>query len=72
MKTSRHQYGTLVTFFHIYRSVQDELERESTSDALTVAMSYLAMLAYIAIALGSLPALDQPWEVFVSRCVGGR
>eukprot|EP00798_Chlamydomonas_sp_ICE-L_P025324 gene25325-10979_t len=37
------------------RSVQDELTRESFTDASTVAASYAAMLLYIAIALGSLP-----------------
>ena len=49
------------------RSVQDELARESTSDAATVAFSYLAMLLYIAVALGSLPKSYKPLEVFVLR-----
>lgn len=49
------------------RSVQDELARESTSDAATVAFSYLAMLLYIAVALGSLPRSYRPLEVFVLR-----
>lgn len=33
------------------RSIQDELEREGNADAGTVVFSYLAMLAYIAVAL---------------------
>ncbi|XP_046396992.1 NPC intracellular cholesterol transporter 1 isoform X2 [Ischnura elegans] len=34
------------------RSIEDELERESQSDVLTILVSYLIMFAYIAIALG--------------------
>ena len=44
----------LIFFLNIYfqRSVQDELERGSHSDILTVAISYVIMFLYIAIALG--------------------
>ncbi len=41
--------------FSAERSVADELARESGADAITVAASYAAMLAYIALALGSVP-----------------
>ncbi|KAJ9512863.1 hypothetical protein QJQ45_029163, partial [Haematococcus lacustris] len=41
--------------FSAERSVQDELQRESRSDAVTVALSYAAMLLYITLALGALP-----------------
>ena len=40
---------------HTLSSVQAELIRESRADALTVLVSYAAMLVYIALALGSLP-----------------
>ncbi|XP_071451302.1 NPC intracellular cholesterol transporter 1 isoform X2 [Hetaerina americana] len=36
------------------RSIEDELERESQSDVLTILVSYLIMFAYIAIALGQI------------------
>ena len=42
------------------RSVQDELDRESYTDATTVSFSYLAMFIYIAFALTKLPA-DVTW-----------
>lgn len=34
------------------RSIEDELDRESRSDILTIAVSYLIMFAYIALSLG--------------------
>ena len=34
------------------RSIEDELTRASQSDVTTIAISYLIMFAYIAIALG--------------------
>ena len=34
------------------RSIEDELDRTTHSDVVTVAISYCIMLAYIAIALG--------------------
>lgn len=34
------------------RSIEDELNRTSQSDVTTIAISYLIMFAYIAIALG--------------------
>lgn len=34
------------------RSIEDELARSSQGDVLTIAISYLIMFAYIAIALG--------------------
>lgn len=37
---------------YFQRSVQDELERGSHSDILTVAISYIIMFLYIAVALG--------------------
>ncbi|XP_013786239.1 Niemann-Pick C1 protein-like [Limulus polyphemus] len=38
--------------FKAERSIQDELERGSHSDIITIATSYIIMVAYIAIALG--------------------
>lgn len=48
------------------RSVQDELKRESNADAPTVALSYVAMLLYVAIALSWSPKkFTECWQVFV-------
>lgn len=38
--------------FSAERSIQDELQRESNSDAFTILLSYLLMFAYISITLG--------------------
>jgi Niemann-Pick C1 protein len=37
-------------------SVQDELNRESTTDAITIVISYIVMFAYISFTLGDLPS----------------
>lgn len=34
------------------RSIEDELDKESKSDILTIFISYIIMFAYIALALG--------------------
>ncbi|KAL1131976.1 hypothetical protein AAG570_011587, partial [Ranatra chinensis] len=39
--------------FRAERSIEDELERESVAEALTVAISYILMFLYISLALGS-------------------
>lgn len=36
------------------RSIEDELNRESQSDVLTILVSYIIMFAYIAISLGQM------------------
>ena len=36
------------------RSIEDELDRTSQSDVLTIVISYLIMFAYIAVALGQI------------------
>lgn len=36
------------------RSIEDELNRESQSDVLTILVSYIIMFAYIAISLGQI------------------
>lgn len=56
--------------FSSERSVEDELARETASDSVTVAVSYLVMLLYIALALGTLPAGTSPWAVMVYSRVG--
>ena len=38
--------------FNSERSIEDELERETSGDILTVAVSYFVMFIYIIIALG--------------------
>ena len=38
--------------FSSERSIEDELDRESRSDVMTILVSYIIMFAYIAISLG--------------------
>ena len=40
------------------RSIEDELNRESQSDVLTILVSYVIMFAYIAISLGQMKSLQ--------------
>jgi Niemann-Pick C1 protein len=68
--TYMHALSLSLSLTHTHthnRSVQDELKRESYSDAFTVALSYLAMLVYISFALGSLPARGRPMDILVLR-----
>eukprot|EP00775_Hariotina_reticulata_P001814 gene1814-2147_t len=51
--------------FQAERSVEDELKRESYTDASVVAVSYLVMLVYIALALAALPPPRQLQQLFV-------
>lgn len=44
--------------FSAERSIQDELNRESESDILTILISYLTMFAYISLALGQVQNID--------------
>lgn len=44
------------------RSVQDELSRESGEDTSTVAISYLVMLLYVALALAKIPKRGATWQ----------
>ncbi|GMH37538.1 hypothetical protein BSKO_05411 [Bryopsis sp. KO-2023] len=53
--------ANLTLSFLSERSVQDELERESYTDATTVALSYLAMLIYVAIALSWTKQCPSQW-----------
>ena len=50
--------------------MEDELARETASDSATVAVSYLVMLLYIALALGTIPAGSSSWTVLVYSRVG--
>ncbi|KAF6262418.1 multidrug efflux transporter AcrB transmembrane domain-containing protein [Scenedesmus sp. NREL 46B-D3] len=51
--------------FQAERSVEDELKRESYTDASVVAVSYLVMLGYITFALAALPPPQQWLQLFV-------
>ena len=42
----------LIISFTSERSIEDELNRESSTDVLTIIVSYLIMFAYITVALG--------------------
>lgn len=41
------------------RSIEDELNRESQSDVLTILVSYIIMFAYIAISLGQMKSCSR-------------
>ncbi|XP_020589386.1 Niemann-Pick C1 protein-like isoform X2 [Phalaenopsis equestris] len=49
------QTQNLTLSFSSESSVQDELERESSADVVTILISYLVMFAYISFALGDSP-----------------
>lgn len=51
-KTQKPAYMDLA--FTSERSIEDELNRESQSDVLTILVSYVIMFAYIAISLGQI------------------
>ena len=57
-------------FKPVLRSVEDELKRESYTDASVVAISYLVMLGYITLALAALPPPSQILHVFVLSRAG--
>ncbi|KAI4389641.1 hypothetical protein MLD38_001846 [Melastoma candidum] len=48
----------LTLSFSSESSIEDELKRESTADAVTIAISYLLMFLYISLALGDSPRLS--------------
>lgn len=48
------------------RSIEDELNRESQSDILTILVSYIIMFAYIAISLGQLRSCSRFLVSFIS------
>lgn len=54
----------LIFFLLPQRSVEDEIQRESTADIYTIALSYLVMFGYVSIALGQFVARER---LFVSK-----
>lgn len=56
MRTVRNPNYTVS--FMAERSLQDEIERQSVSDALTVVLSYLFMAIYVTFALGQYQVSD--------------
>ena len=42
----------LTVRFSAERSIEDEINRESSADVMTILISYLLMFAYVAVALG--------------------
>lgn len=63
--------GCCCHYCRCFRSVEDELKRESYTDASVVAISYLVMLGYITLALAALPPPSQILHVFVLSRAGG-
>ncbi|XP_052202284.1 uncharacterized protein LOC127808022 [Diospyros lotus] len=49
------QSKNLTLSFSSESSIEEELKRESTADAITISISYLVMFAYISLALGDSP-----------------
>ncbi|XP_050376626.1 uncharacterized protein LOC126794026 [Argentina anserina] len=52
------QSKNLTLSFSSESSVEEELKRESTADAITILISYLVMFAYISLTLGDSPRLS--------------
>ncbi|KAF7141231.1 hypothetical protein RHSIM_Rhsim06G0006500 [Rhododendron simsii] len=52
------QSKNLTLAFSSESSIEDELKRESTADAITISISYLVMFAYISLTLGDTPRLS--------------
>ena len=59
---------TLSVSYIFQRSIEDELNRESKSDILTILISYLIMFGYtcITLTLGLYGACDKPERLLVS------
>ncbi|KAF9686608.1 hypothetical protein SADUNF_Sadunf02G0006900 [Salix dunnii] len=52
------QSKNLTLSFSSESSIEEELKRESTADAITILISYLVMFAYISLTLGDTPRLS--------------
>ncbi|CAI0382113.1 unnamed protein product, partial [Linum tenue] len=52
------QSQNLTLSFSSESSIEEELKRESTADAITIVISYLVMFAYISLTLGDTPRLS--------------
>lgn len=52
--TSTRKPSYMDVAFTSERSIEDELNRESQSDVLTILVSYVIMFGYIAISLGQM------------------
>ncbi|KAK7485656.1 hypothetical protein BaRGS_00023105, partial [Batillaria attramentaria] len=59
MKDYVKQQPNMSIAFSSERSIEDEIDRESNSDILTVLISYLIMFAYITIFLGQFNSVDR-------------
>ncbi|XP_033109697.1 NPC intracellular cholesterol transporter 1-like [Anneissia japonica] len=57
--TERNLNPNLTIAFYSERSVEDEIYRESKSDILTIALSYLLMFAYVTLALGQYNSVER-------------
>ncbi|XP_071955334.1 NPC intracellular cholesterol transporter 1-like [Antedon mediterranea] len=57
--TAENRNPNLTIAFYAERSVEDEIDRESNSDILTIALSYLLMFAYVTFALGQYNSIER-------------
>lgn len=57
--TSTQKPAFMDIAFTSERSIEDELNRESQSDVLTILVSYIIMFAYIAISLGQMKSCSR-------------
>lgn len=57
----------LLIFNFFQRSIEDEIQRQSESDLMTILISYLVMFAYVSLTLGQISTRD---KLFVDSKVG--
>lgn len=57
--TTKEKPAYMDMAFTSERSIEDELNRESESDVLTILVSYVIMFAYIAISLGQIKSCSR-------------
>ncbi|XP_076812151.1 NPC intracellular cholesterol transporter 1-like [Clavelina lepadiformis] len=64
MKNFTLNPGNLSVNFSSERSIEDEINRESSADIMTIVASYLIMFGYVAVALGKFSSCN-PARIFV-------
>ncbi|XP_076084000.1 NPC intracellular cholesterol transporter 1-like isoform X2 [Mytilus galloprovincialis] len=62
---SKQDHPNMTISFSTERSIEDELNRESQSDVLTILISYLIMFGYITLTLGQYGSCDNPARLLI-------